>query len=120
MAKFNIPFNKDRMLKAGLTFKDGANAADMLIEKGISFDAIFAFTDTLAIGAMNRLRDLGKKIPEEIAIASFSGTVLSTIVYPQLTTVEPPLQQIGKVVAELIIEKIRSRCLQIMSIVLDG
>ena len=74
----------------------------MLIEKGISFDAIFAFTDTLAIGAMNRLRDLGKKIPEEIAIASFSGTVLSTIVYPQLTTVEPPLQQMGKVVAELI------------------
>lgn len=46
---------------------------------------------------MNRLRDLGKKIPEEIAIASFSGTVLSTIVYPQLTTVEPPLQQMGKV-----------------------
>lgn len=24
LAKFNIPFNKDRMLKAGLTFKDGA------------------------------------------------------------------------------------------------
>jgi hypothetical protein len=120
LAKFNIPFNKDRMLKAGLTFKDGANAADMLIEKGISFDAIFAFTDTLAIGAMNRLRDLGKKIPEEIAIASFSGTVLSTIVYPQLTTVEPPLQQMGKVVAELIIEKIKEPLSPNRSIVLDA
>lgn len=120
LAKFNISFNKDRMLKAGLTFKDGANAADMLIEKGISFDAIFAFTDTLAIGAMNRLRDLGKKIPEEIAIASFSGTVLSTIVYPQLTTVEPPLQQMGKVVAELIIEKIKEPLSPNRSIVLDA
>ncbi len=120
LAKFNIPFNKDRMLNAGLTFKDGANAADMLIEKGISFDAIFAFTDTLAIGAMNRLRDLGKKIPEEIAIASFSGTVLSTIVYPQLTTVEPPLQQMGKVVAELIIEKIKEPLSPNRSIVLDA
>lgn len=120
LAKFNIPFNKDRMLKVGLTFKDGANAADMLIEKGISFDAIFAFTDTLAIGAMNRLRDLGKKIPEEIAIASFSGTVLSTIVYPQLTTVEPPLQQMGKVVAELIIEKIKEPLSPNRSIVLDA
>ena len=120
LAKFNIPFNKDRMLMAGLTFKDGANAADMLIEKGISFDAIFAFTDTLAIGAMNRLRDLGKKIPEEIAIASFSGTVLSTIVYPQLTTVEPPLQQMGKVVAELIIEKIKEPLSPNRSIVLDA
>ena len=103
-----------------LDFKDGANAADMLIEKGVSFDAIFAFTDTLAIGAMNRLRDLGKKIPEEIAIASFSGTVLSTIVYPQLTTVEPPLQQMGKVVAELIIEKIKEPLSPNRSIVLDA
>ena len=120
LVKFNIPFDKDRMLKAGLTFKDGANAADMLIEKGVSFDAIFAFTDTLAIGAMNRLRDLGKKIPEEIAIASFSGTVLSTIVYPQLTTVEPPLQQMGKVVAELIIEKIKEPLSPNRSIVLDA
>ena len=49
LAKFNIPFNKDRMLKAGLTFKDGANAADMLIEKGISFDAIFAFRRRLLL-----------------------------------------------------------------------
>ena len=120
LVKFNIPFYNDRMLKAGLTFKDGANAADMLIEKGVSFDAIFAFTDTLAIGAMNRLRDLGKKIPEEIAIASFSGTVLSTIVYPQLTTVEPPLQQMGKVVAELIIEKIKEPLSPNRSIVLDA
>ena len=37
LVKFNIPFDKDRMLKAGLTFKDGANAADMLIEKGSRF-----------------------------------------------------------------------------------
>ena len=69
---------------------------------------------------MNRLRDLGKKIPEEIAIASFSGTVLSTIVYPQLTTVEPPLQQMGKVVAELIIEKIKEPLSPNRSIVLDA
>lgn len=120
LAKFNIPFDKDRMLKAGLTFEDGANAANILIEKGVSFDAIFAFTDTLAIGAMNRLRDLGKKIPEEIAIASFSGTVLSTIVYPQLTTVEPPLLQMGKAAAELILEKIKKPLSPNSSIVLEA
>ena len=56
---------------------------------------------------MNRLRELGKKIPEEIAVASFSGTELSNIVYPKLTTVEPPLYQMGKKAAELILEKIK-------------
>lgn len=57
-----------------MDFNDGANAADELIKRNIEVDAVFAFTDTLAIGCMNRLKKLGKKVPEEIAIASFSGT----------------------------------------------
>ena len=120
LAKFRIPVEADMLIKTGLTFDDGAKAADLLIEKDIPFDALFAFTDTLAIGAMNRLRELNKRIPEEIAIASFSGTVLSTIVYPQLTTVEPPLHEMGKTAAELILEKIKNPASANRSIVLDA
>lgn len=120
LSKFNIPIEADMLIKTGLSFDDGAKAADLLIKRGIHFDAIFAFTDTLAIGAMNRLRELDKKIPEEIAIASFSGTVLSTIVYPQLTTVEPPLQEMGKTAAELILEKIKNPASPNRSVVLDA
>lgn len=120
LAKFNIPFDKEMLLKTGMTFDDGSCAADVLVEKGIAFDAVFAFTDTLAIGAMNRLRELGKKIPEEVAIASFSGTVLSTIVYPQLTTVEQPWFQMGTTAAELIMEKIKEPSCPERSIVLEA
>lgn len=120
LSKFRIPLEADMLIKTGLTFDDGAKAADLLIEKDIPFDALFAFTDTLAIGAMNRLRELNKRIPEEIAIASFSGTVLSTIVYPQLTTVEPPLHEMGKTAAELILEKIKNPASANRSIVLDA
>lgn len=120
LSKFKIPIEADMLIKTGLTFDDGTKAANLLIEKGTSFDAIFAFTDTLAIGAMNRLRELDKKIPEEIAIASFSGTVLSTIVYPQLTTVEPPLQEMGRTAAELILEKIKNPASPNRSVVLDA
>lgn len=120
LAKFNIPFEKELLVKTGMGFKDGELAADRLMERGTAFDAVFAFTDTLAIGAMNRLRELGKKIPEEVAIASFSGTVLSTIVYPQLTTVEPPLLEMGKKAAELILEKIKEPHSPNRSVVLDA
>lgn len=120
LTKFRIPVEADMLIKTGLTFDDGAKAADLLIEKDIPLDAIFAFTDTLAIGAMNRLRELNKRIPEEIAIVSFSGTVLSTIVYPQLTTVEPPLHEMGKTAAELILEKIKNPASANRTIVLDA
>lgn len=120
LSKFNIFPDEDMLVKTGLTFEDGKNVAERLVEKNISFDAVFAFTDTLAIGMMNRLRELGKKIPEEIAIASFSGTELSTIVYPKLTTVEPPLLQMGKAAAELILEKIKNPSSPNRSVVLNA
>ena len=121
LAKFGIPFDKNNMpIKTGMTFEEGKKAADILVERNIPFNAIFAFTETLAIGAMNRLRELGKKIPEEIAVASFSGTELSNIVYPKLTTVEPPLYQMGKKAAELILEKIKDPASPNHSIVLDA
>lgn len=120
LSKFNIFPDENMLVKTGLTFEDGKNIADRLVEKNISFDAVFAFTDTLAIGMMNRLRELGKKIPEEIAVASFSGTELSTIVYPKLTTVEPPLLQMGKAAAELILEKIKNPSSPNRSVVLNA
>lgn len=48
-----------------MTFEEGKKAADILVERNIPFNAIFAFTETLAIGAMNRLRELGKKYPKK-------------------------------------------------------
>lgn len=107
MEKIHI-YDPQLVVKTGMTFADGAAAMDSLVRQGIEFDAVYAFTDTLAIGAMNRLRELGRRIPEDVAVAGFSGTELSTIVYPQLTTVEPPLVEMGKCAAELVLDKVRN------------
>lgn len=109
------------MIKSeGMEFEDGARIANQLMAEEKQPDAIFAFTDTLAIGAMNRLRELGKQIPEDIAIASFSGTELSTIVHPQLTTVEPKLQDMGRKSAGLILELIENPNVPKRSIIMDA
>lgn len=107
MEKFHV-YDPQLVIRTGMTFADGAAAVDDLVHRGIEFDAVFAFTDTLAIGAMNRLRELGRRIPEDVAVAGFSGTELSTIVYPKLTTVEPPLTEMGQRAAELVLEKVRN------------
>ena len=107
MEKFQI-YDPRLIVKTGMTFADGAAAVDSLVRQGIEFEAVYAFTDTLAIGAMNRLREKGRCIPEDVAVAGFSGTELSTIVFPQLTTVEPPLTEMGQRAAELVLEKVRN------------
>ena len=107
MEKFGL-YDPKLIVKTAMTFKDGANAIRHLYDIGIDFDAVYAFTDTLAIGAQNKLRALGKRIPDDVVVAGFSGTELSTIVSPQITTMEPPLEEMGRQAAELVMEKINN------------
>lgn len=120
LEKFHIPYDPALVIKTGMAIEDGKQAAEQLLKSGTSFDAIFAFTDTLAIGAMNYLQEQTIKIPEEVAVASFSGTILSTIVTPQLTTVEQPLFEMGQTAAELILEKIKHPEAPNRTVVLDA
>ncbi|WP_415328132.1 LacI family DNA-binding transcriptional regulator [Chryseobacterium sp. MMS23-Vi53] len=117
--KYSV-FNLDLIVQTeGMMFDDGKNAIKKLLDKKVDFDSIFAFSDTLAIGAMNFLLDQGFKIPQDVSIASFSGTELSTIVHPQLTSVEQPLVKIGEKAAELILEKIKDISIPNQTIVME-
>jgi DNA-binding LacI/PurR family transcriptional regulator len=120
LEKFKIPYNENLVVKTGINIEDGKNAAEKLLKNNVHFDALFAFTETLAIGAMNYLKEQDVKIPEDIAVAGFSGTVLSTIVSPQLTTVEQPLYKMGQTAAELILEKIKNPQATNQTVVLDA
>lgn len=88
--------------------------------KKYSFQCYFRFYGNIGYWSHEQIERTWKKIPEEIAVASFSGTELSNIVYPKLTTVEPPLYQMGKKAAELILEKIKDPASPNHSIVLDA
>ena len=120
LEKYKIPYNKDLVIQTGMTIEDGSKAVEKLFRDNIVLDGLFAFTDTLAIGAMMFLRQNNIRIPQDVAVAGFSGTVLSTIVYPQLTTVEQPHQQMGQAAAELILEKIKDPMASNKTIVLDA
>lgn len=120
LTKYGL-FDPDLLIKTeGITFEHGRNAIQELLNKKIGFDSIFAFTDTLAIGAMNYLLEQKVSVPEDVAVASFSGTELATIVHPQLTSVEQPLIQMGEAAAGLILEKIKDSKALSRTIIMDA
>lgn len=121
LVKFKIPYDERLVVKSsGMSFEDGAIAAEQLIKKEIPIDAIFACTDTVAIGAMNYLQDNNIRVPDDIAIAGFSGTVLSQVVRPYLTTVEQPLLKMGEVCAGILLEKINDTFIKNRTVVLEA
>lgn len=79
-----------------MTFHDGYLGIQQLLERHPNITAIFAFNDDLAAGAITRLRELGKKVPEDISVLGFDGSAMAKYLYPALTTVQQPFDQIAR------------------------
>lgn len=64
-------------------------------EKGEAPDAIFAANDTMAVGCLLALRDIGLSVPGDVLLAGFDDIPLARLVDPPLTTVRVPIADIG-------------------------
>lgn len=71
-------------------------------------DAIFAITDSAAVGVIQTLKKFNIKIPEEIAVVGFSNSRRSTVIEPNLTTVDQPGEIIGKNAVKYLIDDIEN------------
>lgn len=67
-------------------------------------DAVFAASDTMALGAMRAIREAGLRIPQDIALAGYDDMPFAVRVDPPLTTVRQPVHRTGYVAAETLID----------------
>jgi LacI family transcriptional regulator len=71
-------------------------------------DAVFAASDSMALGVLRALREAGIRGPEEMAVASFDDMPFAARAVPPLTTVRQPIQRIGAVAAEMLFDLIEN------------
>ncbi len=83
-----------------LTLEDGVEAAERLLASGVAFDAVFASTDMLALGAMRHLMSKGYHIPEDVAVMGFDDLWVGNAVWPPLSTVRQNTQRAGQVLVD--------------------
>jgi len=92
----------------GLHEKDGYDSMSYFLKKQIIPDAIFAVNDPVAVGAFQRIKEAGLKIPGDIGIIGFSNNKITSLVEPSITTVNQPSFEMGKKAAAILIELIES------------
>jgi DNA-binding LacI/PurR family transcriptional regulator len=85
----------------------GYQVARQLIDSGEPFDAIFAVTDLIAIGAMRALADNGIAVPDDVSVVGFDDMPLAAHVTPRLTTVQQNAQMGGDGLVEGIVGLIK-------------
>jgi LacI family transcriptional regulator len=74
----------------------GRHAATVLLAGRPDVDAVFCGSDQIAYGVTEALRDLGRSIPDDIAVVGYDNwEVIATECRPPLTTVDLNLEQLG-------------------------
>lgn len=63
----------------------------------------------MAIGAYRAIHEMGLRIPDDIAVASFNDISVAQFLNPPLTTVHLPAQEIGETAVELLLEQAGGR-----------
>ena len=67
-------------------------------------DAVFAASDTMAVGALDVLQEAGRRVPDDVALVGFDDLPIAREVEPALTTIRQPIQQKGWQATRLLID----------------
>jgi DNA-binding LacI/PurR family transcriptional regulator len=96
----------------GLHENDGYSSMDLLLRGSTRPDAIFAVNDPVALGAFQRINESRLKIPEDVALMGFSNNKVTSLIDPQLTTIDQPSFEMGKKSAEILISIIEGETIE--------
>ena len=88
------------------TPEGGAAAMGRLLEHHPDLDAVFVASDLMATGALRVIHESGRRVPEDVAIVGYDDSVLARTAIPPLTTVRQPAEEMGRRMAELLIEQL--------------
>jgi LacI family transcriptional regulator len=102
----HIPYDPALVVSGDFWQHSGVVAANHLLDLPTRPTAIFASNDLSAFGAMEVVRDRGLEIPKDISLIGFDDIPQASLVYPQLTTVRQPLDQMGRIATRMLVEQI--------------
>ncbi|MBN1659880.1 MAG: LacI family DNA-binding transcriptional regulator [Anaerolineae bacterium] len=103
---YRIPVDPALIVEGDYSEDGGEVATKRLLP--ISPTAIFAASDSMASGALKSIREAGLRAPDDIALVGFDDIALSTSLEPALTTVRQPIEDLGSMAADLLLNMLEN------------
>lgn len=101
LKKYNIPVEEQRIYHGNFVTRDGVYAVQKFLQSAPP-QAIICANDSMAIGVMNSLIAHGVRVPEDVAVSGFDYTYNARNYAPSLTSVKRPLERLGQLACEKI------------------
>lgn len=101
-----LEFDQELVTVGALTEAGGYRGMKALLKRDVSFTALQAANDPIAIGVLNASYEAGIRIPDKLSLAGFSDISIARNLSVPLTTVKEPTVAIGRTAAEALIRQI--------------
>lgn len=109
----NINVKDEFIVKGDYGLESGYLRAKDLLKIDHKPSAIFAFNDDMALGAMKAILEEGLKVPQDISILGFDGSVFSHYLTPAISTIKRQTEKICCYGVEILLDIIENRNLKI-------
>lgn len=86
--------------------ESGQKEAFHLLKSRPELTALFCYNDLSAVGALHACADLGRRVPDDVAIMGFDDIPLAALVTPPLTTIRVPMYDLGSQAMRLLRQRI--------------
>ncbi len=101
MEEHGIPVCENQIYYGNYNRESGRKAIEFFVKSEMPQAIVFA-NDAMAIGGIERLKQYGYRVPEDIVVTGFDNDELSEFCVPSLTTVDRRQQKIGEAAVELL------------------
>lgn len=109
LSEAGLEYRDELVEQADNSEEQGLSAAASLLDRGVRFDAVFAVTDLLAIGAIRALEERSVGVPGDVGIVGFDDIALAAYVSPALTTMRQDARIAGEGLVHRIVELVEGR-----------
>ena len=109
MKQFGLPVDENLIVQGYFSFESGIEAGRKLLALKDRPTAIFAANDDMAAAVLHVAHDMAIDVPGQLSVAGFDDTPLSRHVWPSLTTVRQPVQEMARQATMQLIDRIRKR-----------
>jgi DNA-binding LacI/PurR family transcriptional regulator len=109
LAQYGISFDPALVAEGTWEVQSGYPAVKKFLELPDRPTAIFAANDLMALGAIYAIQDAGFSVPEDVAVVGCDDREIASLSKPTITTVCPPSFEMGKLAAQLMLDRLENQ-----------
>jgi LacI family transcriptional regulator len=106
LKEHDLKFDPDIIQNCNPSVEGGRTSTKQLLREHPKLTALFCFNDLVAIGALQCCQQLGRKVPDDLAIIGYDDIPMASWVTPALTTCKVKFEEMGKAAMQLLIDHI--------------